>query len=252
MTNPQLNHISVVIIAKDAESTIEETLTSLSSFQEIILYLNNSTDKTKEIATTFSNVKIIKGEFLGFGKTKNKAAMYASNEWIFSLDSDEKISRELEKELQTLSYNQNELYIIKRDNYFYGKKIKYSGWGNDYLARIYNRKSHQYNENPVHEFIPILQHSQTIKLKHSFQHNALSDLNQFLFKIAKYSDLASQEKTTCSFIIVLSKAHFAFFKTYILQKGFLDGWRGFFIATSNFYGKLYRYTKRYINCKNIS
>ncbi|HIP13138.1 MAG TPA: glycosyltransferase family 2 protein, partial [Arcobacter sp.] len=37
------NHISVVIIAKDAEHTIKACLKSLKSFTEVILYVNNCT-----------------------------------------------------------------------------------------------------------------------------------------------------------------------------------------------------------------
>ncbi len=106
-----------------------------------------------------------------------------------------------------------------------------------------------FNENLVHEFIPLQKESIEITLKQSFKHNAVENINQFLQKVIKYSDLASKDKKTCSFLIVIAKAHFAFFKTYILQFGFLDGWRGFLIAVSNFNGKFFRYTKRYINCK---
>ena len=246
------NHISVVIMAKDAQETIEETLNSLKSFNEVILYLNNSQDKTAQIAQNFKNVNIITGDFIGFGPTKNAAATHATNDWIFSLDSDEVILPKLLNELNTLSLqNEHELFKIKRDNYFLNKKVKYSGWGNDWLIRLYNRKEHQFNDNQVHEFIPHKEGTIEISLKHSFRHNAVQDINQFLQKVMSYSDLAANNKKTCSFIVVLLKAIFAFFKTYFLQLGFLDGWRGFVISISNFNGKFFRYTKRYINCKQI-
>lgn len=78
-----IHNITPVIIAKDAQKTIEETLKSLVSFEEVIVYLNNSTDETKQIAQKFSNVKIIDGDFIGFGPTKNKASEFSSNDWIF-------------------------------------------------------------------------------------------------------------------------------------------------------------------------
>lgn len=246
----KIEHISCVIIAKDAEKTIQETLESLGDFEEIILYLNNSSDTTKEIAQNFNNVKIVEGEFFGFGPTKNKACEFATHDWILSLDSDETIPKELAKEIQALCLkNSNEVYQIKRDNYFLGKKVKYSGWGNDYLVRLFNRTKHQFNTNQVHEFVASQEYTELKKLKSSFKHNAVLHLNEFLFKMAKYSDLASQEKQTCSFVLVLLSAKWAFFKTYVIKLGFLDGWRGFFIAFTNCYSKFFRYTKRYINCK---
>lgn len=245
-----IDSISIVIIAKNAEHTINSTLKSIQAFKEVILYLNNSTDRTKEIAKNYTNVTIIEGEFLGFGKTKNLAASYSSNNWVFSLDSDEELPAALIEEINQLELkNEKKLFRLKRKNFFFDKEVRYSGWGKDYLVRLYNKNYHMFNDKIVHEFIPIKQDSLQITLKQSFKHNAVENINQFLQKVIKYSDLASKDKKTCSFLIVIAKAHFAFFKTYILQFGFLDGWRGFLIAVSNFNGKFFRYTKRYINCK---
>ena len=245
-----IKSISIVIIAKNAEHTIDSTLQSTQIFKEVILYLNNSIDKTQEIAKNYTNVKIVEGEFLGFGKSKNIAASFASNNWIFSLDSDEELPMALIEELKQLKLtNEKELFRLKRQNFFFDKEVKHSGWGKDYLVRLYNKNYHMFNDNIVHEFIPLKKESLQITLKESFKHNAVENINQFLQKVIKYSDLASKDKKTCNFFIVIAKAHFAFFKTYILQFGFLDGWRGFLIAVSNFNGKFFRYTKRYINCK---
>jgi len=245
-----IKNISIVIIAKNAQKTIKETLDSLLNFEEVILYLNNSTDNTKNIALLYNNITIIEGDFLGFGPTKNKAATYAKSDWIFSIDSDEVLNKNLVNELNLLNLiNVKEVYQLKRDNYFFNKKVKYSGWGKDILIRLYNKKYHKFNNNNVHEFIELKDKSIKINLKNSFKHNAVENINQFLQKVIKYSDLAAKEKKTCSFIIVILKSFFAFFKTYFIQFGFLDGWRGFVIAISNFNGKFFRYTKRYINCK---
>lgn len=245
-----INDISIVMIAKNAEMTIQNSLKSLKEFNEVILYLNDSTDNTENIAKEYINVKVINGDFLGFGSTKNKAASYAKNDWIFSLDSDEEVLPQLIDELNNMEFNnKQEVFIIKRDNYFLDKEIKYSGWGKDRLTRIYHKNEHKFNENIVHEFIELTEKSIKTNLSNSFKHNAVQDVNQFLKKIMNYSDLGGKNKKTCSFITVLLKSIFAFFKTYILQRGFLDGWRGYVIAISDFNGRFYRYTKRYINCK---
>ncbi len=243
--------VSVAMIAKNAESTIEQSLKSLTEFDEVLLYLNNSTDNTKRIANSFANVTIVEGKFNGFGPTKNSAGHAAKHDWILSLDSDEIIPPELFQEIKVLNFtNINILYTIKRDNYFFDKKINYSGWGKDYLVRIYNRQVHAFNANAVHEFIPKLSKSHLITLKNSFSHMAIIDINQFLHKIKYYSDLGAEGKKSCFVLTPVFKASFAFFKTYILQRGCLDGWQGFVIAVSDANGRFYRYTKRYINCQN--
>ena len=242
--------ISVVIMAKDAHETIDETLQSLQQFSEVVVYLNNSTDNTKNIAQMYSNTTIVEGEFEGFGPTKNRAASFAKNAWILSLDSDEVVLPKLLEEIKTLKLDKpKEVFILKRDNYFLDKHIRHSGWGKDRLVRIYNNTEHQFHNKMVHESVALTSDTIQTELQNSFKHNAVQDINQFLQKIIKYSDLAAKDQKTCSFLMVLLKANFAFFKTYFLQLGFLDGWRGFVIAISNFNGKFFRYTKRYINCK---
>ena len=244
--------ISVVIIAMNAEKTINQTLLSLQQFSEVILYLNNSTDDTQKIAEQLANVTVVKGFFDGFGTTKNRASTYAKNDWILSLDSDESLPTQLTEEIATLSLKQDhQVFILKRDNYFLGKHIKHSGWGHDLLIRIYNKTAHQFHNKTVHESVATNTSTISTQLKQSFKHDAVQDINQFLQKVMKYSDLAAKDKKTCSFTLVILKAGFAFFKTFILQLGFLDGWRGFVIAISNFNGKFFRYTKRYINCKKL-
>ena len=246
----KIENISCVIISQNSQETITDTLESLKSFSDVVVYSNNSTDNTENIIKNYDNVTLINGNFLGFGPTKNKASEYAKNDWILSLDSDEKLPFELIDELKKLMLdNSKEVFILKRDNYFLNKKIKYSGWGKDYLTRIYNKSQYQFNNNMVHESVQIANDTKQTRLKNSFQHNAVQNLNQFLQKIIKYSDLAAKNKKTCSLSVVILKAFFAFFKTYIMQLGFLDGWRGLVISISNFNGKFFRYMKRYLNCK---
>jgi len=253
MENGSINNISCVIIAKDAQSTITKTLDSLKDFNDVVLYLNNSKDNTRQIALNYDNVNIIDGSFEGFGKTKNIASTYAKNSWILSLDSDEIIPKKLLDELNSLDLkDKNRVFRLKRDNYFLDKKVNFSGWGKDYLIRLYNKTIYSFNQKDVHEAVEISKNTEVITLKNSFIHNAVYDVNQFLYKVIKYSDLASNNKKTCSFLIVILKSTFAFFRTYFLQLGFLDGYRGFTISVSNFNGKYFRYLKRYINCKTKS
>lgn len=241
-----ISDISVVIIAKNADETIRECLNSLIDFEEVILYLNESSDKTKNIAETFSNVKIIVDDFIGFGPTKNKAAGYAKNEWILSLDSDEELNAELVKEIRSQDFkNTSNLFILKRDNYFLGADTV----NKDYIVRIYNRSHTKFNDNMVHEKVIVLPESRKIQLKHSFKHHNVTDLNQTLTKMIKYTDLGAEDKKTCFFLVVIAKALFAFIQTYILRLYFINGWRGFVIAVSNANRRFYKYLKQYINCQ---
>jgi len=241
-----INHISVVIMAKNAQDTIQECLSSLQTFSEVILYLNDSTDNTKKIAQRYKNIKIIEGEFLGFGPTKNMAASYANNDWIFSLDSDEIINEQLLSEIKNQDYsNENNLFVLRRENYFLGQKTI----SKDLIVRIYNKNKSKFNNNAVHEKIIVSKTNIKIILKNSFKHLNITDINQTLTKMIKYTDLGSKGKKTCYFTIVILKSFFAFIQTYFLRLYFLNGWVGFTIAITNANRRFYKYLKQFLNCK---
>ncbi len=90
-----LDKISIVIITKNAVSTLPKTLESTKEFDEVVIYDNGSKDETLAIAGDFNNVSLYRGSFMGFGPTKNHAISLARHDWVFSLDSDETITPEL-------------------------------------------------------------------------------------------------------------------------------------------------------------
>ncbi len=236
-------------MAKNAEETIAESLDSLGDFREVVLYLNNSTDATEDIAKKYENVKIYHGEFLGFGPTKNAAAAHAYNDWILSLDSDEILNEKLIEEIRSQDLeNTNNLFTLIRDNYFLGEKTV----SKDHIVRLYNRKKNLFDTALVHEKVQVHGYNNIITLKTPFKHLNITDVNQTLTKMIKYTDLGAEGKKTCFFGIVLAKAFFAFFQTYILRFYFINGWVGFTIAVSNANRRFYKYLKQYINCKNDS
>lgn len=241
-----IKHISVVIIAKNAEATIAESLESMQAFDEVLLYLNDSTDNTRSIAQKYDNVKIAEGVFLGFGKTKNEAGKQSKHDWILSLDSDEILNEKLVDEIDQLDLTDiTKVYRLKRDNYFLGHKTQSA----DFIVRIYNKKYTGFNDNAVHEKIIVPTGSQVHTLKNNIKHLNIININQTLTKIIHYTDLGSKDKKTCFFTVVIAKAFFAFFKMYILQGNIVRGWVGFALAINSANKRYYKYIKQFINCQ---
>ena len=241
-----ISHISVVIMAKNAEETIAASLDSLTLFDEVILYLNNSTDKTEDIAKQYSNVKIVEGEFLGFGKTKNEAATHSKHDWILSLDSDEILNKNLLNEMAQADFSDiKKVYKLKRDNYFLGNETQNS----NIIVRIYNKNYTKVDDSIVHEKIIVPKDASVVTLKNSFKHLYVLNINQTLKKIIHYTDLGSEGKKTCFFSVVIAKSVFAFLKTYIIQGNFMKGWVGYALAVNSANKRHYKYLKQFINCQ---
>ena len=90
--------ISATIITFNEETKIAEAIKSVSFADEILVVDSESTDKTREIAEALG-AKVIIQKWLGFARQKQFAVDSAQNDWILSLDADERISEELKAEI---------------------------------------------------------------------------------------------------------------------------------------------------------
>ena len=243
-----IDRISVVIIVKNGGATLRATLDSLLGFKEVVLYDNGSTDDTLSIAVGYANVVVHEGLFHGFGKTKQTAVELASNDWVLSLDADERVSSDLVRYLSSWDVQQNPSNVgeLTRHNYLMGERVKYGGWGNDRLIRLFNRTKFNFNDNDVHESVDIGQSSVVIKIPNPIHHNAVQKISQFLEKVNLYTEIRRETSTkTYLPVIIFSKAIWRFFESYFLRVGFLSGWRGLVVAWSKSNEVFFKYIKIY-------
>ena len=244
--------ISIVILTKNSEKIIRQCLTQLEDFDDIVIYDNGSTDETLAICSSFSNVHLIEGDFLGFGKSKNKAASFAKYPWILSLDSDEVLSDALIEILKNIALDKESVYTIKRHNFYKEKEIKYC-WKNDTVKRLYNKERTQFNEKFVHEDI-ITDNMNIVTLGGYMKHYSYQSISDFITKVDRYSTLFAEQnygKKSITPLGAVSHASFAFLKTYILKRGFMDGSIGLIISYSQASEKFYKYMKLYEKNKDL-
>lgn len=239
--------ISVTILAKNSQKYLEEVLASTMPFDEVLLYDTGSTDRTRQIAEKFPNVTFREGPFCGFGPTHNQASSIAKNDWILSIDSDEIVTAQMAKDILSLKLDEDCIYSFPRDNYFNGKWIKWCGWYPDRQIRLYNRNRTKFTDAQVHESI-IATDMRHIPLKGSMIHYSYANIADFLVKMQSYSDLFARQyqgKKSSSPWKAINHGFFAFFKSYILKRGFLGGYEGFVISAYNGHTAFYKYLKLY-------
>ncbi|SDN94900.1 Glycosyl transferase family 2 [Halomonas shengliensis] len=243
-----LSELSAVIITRNAAGTLARTLDSLEALGEVVVYDNGSTDETLDIARRYANVSLHQGEFFGFGPTKRHAVSLARHDWILSLDADEAPTIRWLESLAgwLLTADPDVVVEVLRENWLLGKPVHHSGWGNDWLVRVFHRQRHNFNDAMVHESVAVSPTTQVVRLDGCLEHLAVTELGQFLDKINRYSTIRAQSDTLRVYPvgIILLKSIFAFLRTYLLRRGFLDGWRGLVIAVANANGVFWKYMKR--------
>lgn len=237
--------ISVTILVKNSQKYLTEVLEALNGFDQVLICNTGSTDDTLRIANQFPNVTIVDCPFTGFGPTHNAASGLARHDWILSVDSDEVVTPELAQEILHSQLQLGCVYSFPRHNEYKGKWIKWCGWHPDRRVRLYNRTETRFTDAQVHESI-IDDHLTEIKLKNPLRHYSYNHVSDFLTKMQTYSDLFAiqyQEQKSSSMSKAILHGFFAFFKSYILKRGFMGGSEGLEISIYNGNTAFYKYLK---------
>lgn len=255
--------LSVVLAVRNEEENIARCLDSVKDISdEIIVFDEESTDKTKEIAEKHGATVFIEPHHDIFHITKQKALEKARGQWILQLDADEVITPALAKEIISVLQGlhtpiQNKLfqrhqrllekrdgiigkktgeivgYFIPRRNIFLGKPLIHAGVYPDGVIRLVKNGKARFPQKSVHEQIEL--DGEVSWLKNDLEHYDSPTLKRYLGRLNRYTDLQAEElrengvsKNILSFLnFSLIKPVFTFFNLYFRHLGFLDGTRGF-------------------------
>ena len=237
--------LSVIIISKNESEHIGRCLESVSWADEIIVLDSGSTDDTVSICKQFTP-HVYETDWPGFGPQKQRALDKAIGTWILSIDSDEQISEDLKIEIQQAMKTDNIAgFEIPRLSSYCGRQMKHGGWWPDHVLRLFQRKAGHFTDDIVHERIVV--DGLLKKLQNPILHEAFINPEEVLHKVNNYSSLGAKKlfekgKST-SLKMVILKAFWTFFRTYILKTSFLDGSQGLMLAISNAEGTYYKYLK---------
>ena len=235
-----MEKISVVIITKNEERNLEACLRSVSFADEIIVVDADSTDNTVKIARKFTS-QVFNRKWDNFANQKNFGIDRARNEWVLSIDADERVSFALREELKNLRPAAGG-YAFPIRNYFLGKWLKHGGQYPDYHLRLFNRRKGRFmfNVRQVHEGVYLKEGALEKKLENCVEHYSYQSIYAYLRKFNNYTYLDAKgrkEKGLAPSVygLFLRPVH-RFLKWYFLQLGALDGLHGLlFHSFSAFY-----------------
>ncbi len=222
--------LSVVLITKNEEHNIEGCLACVKWADEIIVVDSGSSDNTVPLARSITS-QVFQIPFTDFATQKNKALGYAKGEWILLLDADERVPEKLADEIQRVISDPSKAetaYQIKRNTYFFGHRLHFSGTRNDAPIRLFPRGSAHYTQ-PVHETIVTQLPVETLAFP--MEHFSTRDIAAYREKLAQYVDLEvvlmKKNGRSVFFLDFLVRPPMKFIQLYLLQLGFLDGIAGF-------------------------
>lgn len=240
--------LSVIIITKNEEKHIAACLDSVSFADEIIVLDSGSQDRTCEIAREKGAKVVQTSDWPGFGPQKNRALDLATQDWVLSVDADERVTPELAQAIErAINQPAASAYKIARLSNFCGRWIRHSGWWPDHVLRLFKRGSARFTDVAVHESVQA--QGPVAILDAHFLHYPYADMDALITKVNRYSTDAArmmhQKGRRTSVLGAVGHAVWTFIRIYLVRRGFLDGREGLILAVTAACGSFFRYAKLY-------
>jgi glycosyltransferase involved in cell wall biosynthesis len=246
-------NLSVTIITLNEADHIAAAIESASWADEIIVVDSGSADETVAIARS-KGARVETRAWSGYIDQKTFAHGLASNDWIFSLDADERVTPALATEVRALLATDppRKGYRIPRVAYHLGRWVRTTDFYPDYQTRLYDRRSSRWTGLYVHESVSV--DGGPGQLVNELQHYSFRDLRDQLERINHYTTLAARQMhergQRTGPLALVAHPPAAFLRNYLLRRGFMDGTVGLTISLMNSYSVFLKFAKLWELQKN--
>lgn len=239
--------LSGCVISFNEEANIVACVESLKFCDEVVVVDSHSSDRTRELATALG-ARVIEHDWQGHIGQKNFAVDQAKNDWVLCLDSDERATPELAAAVQSTLATEPAAqgYEVGRRNVYLGKWIRWGGWYPDSKVRLFDRRRARWGGVNPHDHVQV--QGETRSLGADLIHLSYRDISHHVTKsIDFFSTITAREKLARGqrFVTLqlLFGPPFKFTKMFFLRLGFLDGWRGFIVASLGSWFVFLKYAK---------
>ena len=242
--------ISVCVISGAEAHRIGKALASIAEWtSQIVVVLNQEVNDGTDKAAASFGAEVFREPWRGFVAQKNSAAAKAGCPWILGLDADEVVSAPLRGQIAALFQSgrspSEAAFRFPRCTHYCGRWIRHGDWYPDYVTRLWRKDAARWTGVEPHAGLAAQGPVGTLAAE--LLHYSNDSIDQQLSKIAPYSaDFVRhrrQNGQSAGVADLTIRPAWRFFRAYVLRRGFLDGWQGFYIASLTAFSTLTRYVK---------
>ncbi len=222
--------ITALVIARNEETMIASCLNTLRWCNEIIVLDDGSVDETATIAEELG-AKIISFKHQSFARKREELLKRAKTDWVIYVDADERIIPTLAKEIMVLLETGTASALkFRRNNIYYGKRLKYGGWGHDYVTRAFRAEALKGWFGEVHESPKFI--GDEVEVKTPIIHLTHRDTASGLLKSAYWTPMEAEALyksgiPKVGFFTLIRKGSLEFCRRFIFKGGYKEGMTGF-------------------------
>lgn len=234
--------VAAVIPTKNVAEIIGGTLESLRFCTEVIVVDMFSTDGTRAVCESYPNVRFFERQDYIYGNF-NFGVTQATSDWIIRLDSDERLSVELQQEIRTLLASEPDcdVYDAPFTSYFLGHPIRHgSGWEQPVRKTLFRKGTLLYRVESEHEDLTPVNDAplKTGHLRGRYHHFSTPSVSTFIKKLDYYSERDFERSTPEQIRVIppwrlMIAVSRYFFRQYVTDRGYRDGYAGFALCSLN-------------------
>lgn len=228
--------LTALVTAHNEQDRLPSCLATLGFADEIVVLCDKCTDRTEEIAKTFTD-KVFSGSWAMEGERRNYAISLCQGEWVLEVDCDEQVPEDLAKEIRnviaTTEFDWHEILV---DN-FIGSRLVRHGWGASFgkaaYPGLFKKGVKQWGPERVH---PSLKWSgqKGPMLKSRLHHYVDRNISDMIKRLDSYSTARARDLRDSGKVGTLAnnlrRLVSRFYKCYVSRKGYKEGRYGFLIA----------------------
>ena len=226
--------ISAIVVCFNEEERIEDCLKSLLWCDEIVVVDAFSSDRTPEICQFYTQ-RFVQRAWAGYRDQKAYAHSLATMDWVLLVDSDERVTDALKNEIvESLTQDTGVYagYAIPRLVHYLNRWWWRGGWYPDYDVRLFRRDRATWGGVDPHE--KILVDGKVRRLRQPLHHFSYRSIDDHIQRINRFTSISAVELRKSGDRWRLSDALLRpavrFFRAYILKRGFMEGFAGFYVA----------------------
>ncbi|MEQ8441151.1 MAG: glycosyltransferase family 2 protein [Alphaproteobacteria bacterium] len=234
-SDPSRKSLTCLVVARDEEAMLPDCLASLGFADRIVVVLDRTTDRSREIAEA-AGATIIEGAWESEGARRNTGIDACSTDWILEVDADERATPELAREvLDRIQTSPDGICLVPILNKIGGKMVVH-GWGAYNGAasapRLFSKGAKIWGPERVH---PSLETGKKLgSLDNGLIHLVDRDLSDLIDRMNRYTDLMAKDAVEKGEVPTLGAALRRIFsrgwKSYIARKGYREGYYGVALA----------------------
>jgi glycosyltransferase involved in cell wall biosynthesis len=239
--------VSAFVVTYNESLNIDDCLSSVAWCNEIVVVDSESTDDTREKARRHTD-RIITKPWEGHVNQKGYAMAQSTNDWVFLIDADERVSPALRDAIvAALKGVPDDVagFRVPRLSRYLGRWIYHGGWYPDYKLRLFRKSRGRVAGEDPHEHVEV--DGRVVDLTGDLLHYTYRNLSHQLKTIDYFSDIEANNFRKAGrrpgILRMLFHPWIKFVETYIVKAGFLDGMPGFIISVATAFYVFLKYAK---------